>query len=122
MANTQPNTFPDPLSVPTPEGCEGWEEMYPYYVLFSEDRAEYERSTFWFQNRYHLMDPMKPFDMVTPEFCYIAIANRNNRILQLPPATGVDFRVVNGYGYLSGSPVLDGERIAATCSPTECLW
>jgi pyruvate, water dikinase len=113
MANEQANTFPDPLSVPTPEGCEGWEEMYPYYVLFSEDRAEYERSKFWFQNRYHLMDPMKPFDMVTPEFCYIAIANRNNRILQLPPATGVDFRVVNGYGYLSGSPVLDGDRVAA---------
>ena len=66
MANEQASTFPDPLSVPTPEGCEGWEEMYPYYVLFSEDRAEYERSTFWFQNRYHLMDPMKPFDMVTP--------------------------------------------------------
>jgi len=113
MANEQASTFPDPLSVPTPEGCEGWEEMYPYYVLFSEDRAEYERGTFWFQNRYHLIDPMKPFDMVTPEFCYIAIANRNNRIFQLPPATGVDFRVVNGYGYLSGFPILDGERVAA---------
>ena len=113
MEHQQANAFPDPLSIPTPEGCEGWEEMYPYYVLFSEDRAEYERSKFWFQNRYHLMDPMKPFDMVTPEFCYIAIANRNNRILQLPPATGVDFRVVNGYGYLAGNPVLDGERIAA---------
>src|SRR4029453_13374042 len=75
MATNQPNTFPDPLSVPTPEGCEGWEEMYPYYVLFSEDRAEYERSRFWFQNRYHLMDPMKPFEMVTPEFCYTAIPN-----------------------------------------------
>jgi len=48
MADEQVDTFPDPLSVPTPEGCEGWREMYPYYVLFSEDRAEYERSKFWF--------------------------------------------------------------------------
>jgi pyruvate,water dikinase len=113
MANKQASTFPDPLTVPTPEGCEGWEEMYPYYALFSEDRAEYERSKFWFQNRYHLMDPLKPFDLVTPEFCYIAIANRNNRIFQLPPSTGVDFRIVNGYGYLSGNPILEPEQLQA---------
>jgi pyruvate, water dikinase len=113
MADEQASVFPDPLSVPTPEGCEGWEEMYPYYAVFSEDRAEYERSKFWFQNRYHLMDPLKPFDLVTPEFCYIAIANRNNRIFQLPPATGIDFRIVNGYGYLSGNPILEEERVHA---------
>jgi pyruvate, water dikinase len=113
MADEQASVFPDPLSVPTPEGCEGWEEMYPYYAVFSEDRAEYERSKFWFQNRYHLMDPLKPFDLVTPEFCYIAIANRNNRIFQLPPATGIDFRIVNGYGYLSGNPILDEEQVHA---------
>ena len=113
MANEQVTTFPDPLSVPTPEGCEGWEQMYPYYAVFSEDRADYERSKFWFQNRYHLMDPLKPFDLVTPEFCYIAIANRNNRIFQLPPSTGVDFRIVNGYGYLSGNPILDPEQLQA---------
>lgn len=113
MANEHTSAFPDPLSVPTPEGCEGWEEMYPYYALFSEDRADYERSKFWFQNRYHLMDPLKPFDLVTPEFCYIAISNRNNRILQLPPATGIDFRIVNGYGYLSGNPITDPEQIGA---------
>lgn len=113
MTDQQASVFPDPLSVPTPEGCEGWEEMYPYYAVFSEDRAEYERSKFWFQNRYHLMDPLKPFDLVTPEFCYIAIANRNNRIFQLPPATGIDFRIVNGYGYLSGNPIVEGERVQA---------
>ncbi|HEX6195511.1 MAG TPA: PEP-utilizing enzyme [Jiangellaceae bacterium] len=111
MADEHTSAFPDPLSIPTPEGCEGWEEMYPYYAVFSEDRADYERSKFWFQNRYHLMDPLKPFDLVTPEFCYIAIANRNNRIFQLPPSTGVDFRIVNGYGYLSGNPILDPEQL-----------
>jgi pyruvate,water dikinase len=111
MGDQQGSVFPDPLSIPTPEGCEGWEEMYPYYALFSEDRAEYERGKFWFQNRYHLMDPLKPFDLVTPEFAYIAIANRNNRILQLPPATGIDFRIVNGYGYLAGNPIFDEESI-----------
>jgi pyruvate, water dikinase len=111
MADEQGSVFPDPFDVETPEGCEGWEEMYPYYFLFSEDRADYERGKFWFQNRYHLMDPLRPFDMVTPEYSYISIANRNNRIFNLPPSTGVDFRVVNGYGYLGGCPIFDEDRI-----------
>ncbi len=34
--------FPSPFDVPTPEGCEGWEELYPYYYLFSEERREFE--------------------------------------------------------------------------------
>jgi len=29
--------FPSPFEVPTPEGCEGWERLYPYFYLFSED-------------------------------------------------------------------------------------
>jgi pyruvate, water dikinase len=111
MADEQGSVFPDPFDVETPEGCEGWQDMYPYYATFNEDRAEYERGKFWFQNRYHLMDPLKPFDLVTPEFSYISIANRNNRIFNLPPSTGVDFRIVNGYGYLGGCPVFDEDLI-----------
>ena len=31
-------SFPSPYEIETPVGCEGWEEMYPYYALFDERR------------------------------------------------------------------------------------
>ena len=34
---TKERTFPSPFSVPTPDGAEGWEELYPYYLRFRED-------------------------------------------------------------------------------------
>ena len=30
----------------------------------------------------------------------------------VPPAMGIDYRVVNGYVYISGNPVTDPEKIA----------
>ena len=33
-------SFPSPFEIETPPGCEGWEEMYPYYALFAEERRE----------------------------------------------------------------------------------
>ena len=42
--------FPSPSDVSHPAGCEGWEEMYPYHALFSEDRREFDESRFWFQD------------------------------------------------------------------------
>ena len=31
-------SFPSPFEIETPPGCEGWQEMYPHYALFSEER------------------------------------------------------------------------------------
>jgi hypothetical protein len=38
LSTTETSAFPSPLSIATPEGCEGWQEMYPYYALLGEDR------------------------------------------------------------------------------------
>src|SRR2546423_813273 len=32
--------FPSPFEVETPPGAEGWQRMYPYYTLFSEENRE----------------------------------------------------------------------------------
>ena len=32
--STPVGSFPSPYEIETPPGCEGWEEMYPYYALF----------------------------------------------------------------------------------------
>lgn len=103
--------FPSPFEVETPAGCEGWEEMYPAYMRFSEARRELEESRLCFYNGMHFPEPISPFDVITAEAFYIAIGEMNARFFCIPPAMGVDFRVLNGYVYISGIPVLDPQKI-----------
>ena len=42
------NRFPNPFEIEGPEGADGWRELYPYSVTFSEERREYEENRFWF--------------------------------------------------------------------------
>jgi len=34
--------FPSPFEVETPEGAQGWADLYAYPTLFSEGRREHE--------------------------------------------------------------------------------
>jgi hypothetical protein len=45
--------FPDPHEFEVPSELEGWEEMYPSHHLFSEDRADWEKAQFWYQDKIH---------------------------------------------------------------------
>ena len=56
--------FPSPFGVSTPPGAEGWEGMYPYYLLFSEENRDWEESMFWFQDGMHHPEPVYPFDTI----------------------------------------------------------
>ena len=63
MATTAPKgpkagAFPSPYEIETPPGCEGWEEMYPYYALFDEHRRAVDENRFWFWNSMHFPMPM----------------------------------------------------------------
>ena len=42
---------------------------------------------------------------------YFTFAGWQNRAFAVPPAMGVDYRVVNGYVYISPNPVTDPELI-----------
>ena len=55
MATAAPKAgaFPSPYEIETPPGCEGWEEMYPYYALFDERRRDTDENRFWFWNSMH---------------------------------------------------------------------
>ena len=54
MSDVLPKSgFQSPYDAPTPAGAEGWEEMYPYYLLFDPARREEEENRFWFYNRLH---------------------------------------------------------------------
>ena len=104
--------FPSPYSIDTPPGCEGWEEMYPYYALFHERRRETDENRFWFWNSMHFPLPMPAFDAVCIDSPYQAVGSWQNRVFAVPPAMGIDYRCVNGYIYISGNPVTDPAKVA----------
>ena len=108
----QTGSFPSPYEIATPEGCEGWEEMYPYYALFDERRRESDENRFWFWNSMHFPIPHPAFDVICIDSPYQAVGSWQNRVFAVPPAMGIDYRVVNGYVYISGNPVTDPDKIA----------
>jgi len=86
--------------------------MYPYYALFDERRRESDEQRFWFWNSMHFPVPMPAFDLVCSDVPYMGIAVWQNRVFAVPPVMGIDYRVVNGYIYISGNPVTDPAKIA----------
>src|SRR4029078_7716330 len=109
---SQVGSFPSPYEVATPPGCEGWEELYPYYALFDEGRREADENRFWFWNSMHFPLPMPAFDAICIDTAYQALGTWQNRVFAVPPAMGIDYRCINGYIYISGNPVTDPEKAA----------
>ena len=105
--------FPSPFEMPTPPGAEGWQDLYAYSTVFSEDRREYEESAFWFMDGVHSPEVIPPWDATIVEYALIALSQYNTRHYVIPPARGVDMRFLNGYMYLSPVGVTDPEEIGA---------
>ncbi len=105
--------FPSPFEMPTPPGAEGWQDLYAYSSVFSEDRREYEESQFWFMDGVHSPEAIPPWDATIVEYALIALSQYNTRHYVIPPARGVDLRFLNGYMYLSPVGVTDPAEIEA---------
>jgi pyruvate,water dikinase len=105
--------FPSPFAVSTPAGAEGWERMYPYYLLFSDGNREYEDSQLWYQDGMHHPEVLYPFDTITHECWRVALGQYNTRVFSVPPAYGIEQRVVNGFLYIAAVPVADPSTIPA---------
>jgi pyruvate, water dikinase len=103
--------FQSPFEVPAPEGVDGWESMYPYYALFSEERRHSEEVRGWFRDGMHFPEPMYPFDFVTADSPYLCLGQANSRIFLVPPALGIDHRVLYGWVYMSANGVTDEAEI-----------
>jgi pyruvate,water dikinase len=110
--STTTSAFPSPFEIETPPGCEGWEEMYPHYALFAEERREPDEARLWFWNSMHFPVPMPAFDVTSIDGPYYALGAWQNRAFAVPPAMGIDYRVVNSYIYISVNPVTDPAKIA----------
>ena len=96
--------FPSPFEIEAPSGAEGWEQLYTYSSLFDEGRREYEDGGFWFQAGVHWPEALSPWDASLFEMAITGLGQYNTRHYMVPPAYGVDFRILNGYVYLSPVP------------------
>lgn len=105
--------FPSPFEVETPPGAEGWQEMYPYYHLFSQERRAHEEKKLWFFDGMHHPEVLYPFDAIMAECWQVALGQNNSRIFIVPPALGIDQRILNGYLYISPEGVPDEAAIGS---------
>jgi pyruvate, water dikinase len=96
--------FPSPFDIATPEGAEGWESMYDWYHLFGPERRELDEQRFWFADRLHHPDVLHPYDEIQCECWWQALGAFNTRIFAMPPAYGVDQRILNGRLYVTPVP------------------
>ncbi|MGJ9404535.1 PEP-utilizing enzyme [Arthrobacter sp. KK5.5] len=108
----QERSFPDPYEIETPEGADGWEEMYAYHNRFLPTRGAEDSSKTWFRNSLHYPEVSYPFDQVTIDGAFTGTGVTNTRVFALPPAKGLDVRVINGYTYMSTIPSPDDEEQA----------
>lgn len=104
---TQVKSFPNPYSVENPPGADGWEDLYEYYNLFQDTRREEDSQKTWFRNSLHFPEVSYPFDQATIDGSFTGTGVTNSRVFALPPALGLDVRIVNGYAYMSTLPAPD---------------
>ena len=100
MANEPVGRFPDPHEFQVPAELEGWEEMYPSHYLFSDERAEWEKKEFWYQDKIHAPEPMPPLDLIFQEAWQIALSQYTTRVFCIPPAQGIAQRMLGCYMYI----------------------
>ncbi|WP_430296888.1 PEP-utilizing enzyme [Sinomonas sp. B1-1] len=105
-------SFPKPSELPVPAGAEGWEKLYPYYLVFQDKLKEQEDAKFWFCDSQHWPTVFKPFETIGGEFAVKCLGQYNARHLMIPNANGIEFRIHLGYLYMSPIPVPE-DQIAA---------
>ncbi len=93
-------SFPKPSEIPVPEGAEGWEELYPYFLSF-RNLSGSEDEKFWFCDSQHWPTVYKPFETIGGEFAVKCLGQYNTRHLLIPPANGIEFKIHLGYLYMS---------------------
>lgn len=94
-----------------PAGAEGWQRMYPYFLVSQPEGRAAEDARFWFADSMHWSRAVHPFDSIGAEAVYYGAGVNSARSIALPAALGLDVRVVNGYVYICPQPVTDQAEI-----------
>ncbi|HEY3259078.1 MAG TPA: PEP-utilizing enzyme [Pseudonocardiaceae bacterium] len=95
-----------------PPGAEGWESMYPYFLVPSAETRAEEQERLWFADTMHWSRGCHPLGSVIAEAACLGAGQNSTRIFALPASLGLDLRIQHGYVYVSPVPVTDPEEIA----------
>lgn len=98
---------------PPPRGGEGWESMYPSYLIPSAETREEDQARLWFAETMHWSRGCHPLSSVIAEAACLGAGLNSSRTFALPAAMGLDLRMQHGYVYISPVPVTDPDEIAA---------
>jgi pyruvate, water dikinase len=113
-AKKSKSLFPSPYDITPPKGAQGAEQLYPYYTQFQPNRRKEEEAKFWFCNAQHWPNPVRPFDVIMVDYAIKCLGQYNTRHLMVPPANGIEYRMLNGYVYFSPvgvEPTKIGDRV-----------
>ncbi|TFB93069.1 MULTISPECIES: PEP-utilizing enzyme [Cryobacterium] len=105
-------SFPSPYDQKPAASAEGWKDLYAYNLVFQENRREVEEAKFWFCDSQHWPTVTKPFETIGFEFAVSCLGQYNSRHLLIPPANGIEFRIHNGYVFMSPVGVPETEIAA----------
>jgi pyruvate, water dikinase len=105
-------SFRNPYDIDTPPGADGWESMYPAYLLFDDGMRVRDEEKLWFFDQMHNPEPLYPFDLMMPESWLVSLNQYTTRVWNLPTALGIEHRIVNGRLYLSPNVIDDPALIA----------
>jgi len=116
MPGEKKGKFPSPFEVEVPVKTEDWQEMYTYFDFFCEERREYdEKNRIWYYDSLHFPYPLTPFETTFTNQWWVSLAQYNSRIFAIPPARGLEHRILGGYLYISPTAIEDpneiGERV-----------
>jgi len=106
------NSFPSPYDQAPPAGAEGWKDLYAYNLVFQDGLREVEEKKFWFCDSQHWPTVTKPFETIGFEFAVGCLGQYNARQLLIPTANGIEYRIHNGYVFMSPVAV-DPQHIEA---------
>ena len=105
-------SFPSPYDQKPAAAAAGWKDLYAYNLVFQENRREVEEAKFWFCDSQHWPTVTKPFETIGFEFAVSCLGQYNSRHLLIPPANGIEFRIHNGYVFMSPVGVPESEIAA----------
>jgi len=105
-------SFTNPYDIEAPPGAEGWESMYPSYLLFGEETRARDEGKLWFFDGMHNPEPVYPFDLMMPESWLVSLNQYTTRVWRIPTALGIEHRLCNGYLFVSPNSIEDAAETA----------
>ena len=96
--------FPSPLAVAGACRRGGMGELYPPYLLFSEENAAWENGLFWYWDGLHRPDVEYPFDTIMHEAYMMSVSASLSKLFPSPAGKGATSRILNGRLYLADVP------------------